>query len=152
MRAKTMLWEAFTISVCLTSSPAGAACPDGHVSVDRELREAAYVIVAKATSVKPNAVRRLRYPGGSYRATGRLQTVKVEEIFKGRAPRIITFFDERSSAQFPVKVGSRYLIFFHRRKGEVEPYIDTCGNSASLDSVGRAKLIWLRQHSNPSGH
>jgi hypothetical protein len=122
-----------------------ASCLEKRSTVRQEFADAEYVIIAKSVFIKENQSRKFLYRGRRYNILGRLSTVAVEKVYKGRPPSLITFWDEYSSAQFPIDENRRYLIFFRQHGGKDEPYIDTCGNSAELSGLKVGVLNEVRQ-------
>jgi hypothetical protein len=118
-----------------SARPAHAAgCINGHPTVEQEFRSAHYVVTGKAIAIKRNVAIRLPYKNGFYDSRVMIQTATVHKQYKGTARHTITYKDEYSSAQFPMSIGNRYILFFRKRpNGEL--YIDVCGNSQELTKI-----------------
>jgi hypothetical protein len=58
---------------------------------------------------------------------GTTYTVRVDEALRGRFSKTVLLFSENSTARFPMKIGSRYLLFVYRDHGRTS--VDNCGNS-----------------------
>ncbi len=140
LRAAAIAAAAFAIP------DAQAACMLGHPGVAAEYRDATYVVVARATDIRP-ARRWVSAGKHRYLADGEWKTVRVDRVLKGGPGQTITFFDENTSARMPLDVGKQYLLFFSTRTltGPAPPYVNTCGNSdafpAATATLGKVEAL-----------
>jgi hypothetical protein len=115
-----------------SAQPAQAAgCIHGYPTVEQEFLYAQYVVTGITTNIKKNVYVRLPYGKGFYESRVMVQTFSVHNQYKGASRRTITHKDEYSSAQFPMVVGKKYILFYRKRQ-DGELYIDVCGNSREL--------------------
>lgn len=145
-----MLRPAFVcLSILFGATEASAAfCVEGHPRVDQEFVKASAVALVVGDHVQENRKRYYVYQKRRYFDLGRVQSVKVEFVFKGSLPSHIAMFDAYDSARFPIDPGVHYVVFFHRRPG-ASVFIDACGNSGQV-SKRRDVLAHLRSLSHSS--
>ena len=99
-----------------------AVCPRVRVTVRDEYRASDVVVVG--TVVRATAV-----PLSRDFQEGTAYLVRVNEQLKGKAPAQLRLFSENSGARFPMRVGTKYLLFIDHLERSV---IDNCGNSGTL--------------------
>jgi hypothetical protein len=65
---------------------------------------------------------------------GTQYTLRVEQLFKGRARKTVVLFSENTSGRFPMDVGEKYLVFVYRSEYKHRAIfaVDNCGNSGRL--------------------
>jgi hypothetical protein len=69
---------------------------------------------------------------------GTAYIVRVDETLKGKPPAQIRLFSENNSGRFPMRVGTRYLLFVDNLKRSV---IDNCGNSGAVSKRRHALSV-----------
>lgn len=129
----------FTVAVVLGfwSNAAQAVCFKGDVSVDPtkgpvepwsvEFRKSQAVLIGTVGSERKIPDR--ENPGFW---TGTVYTLKVDAHLKGTVGTSVKVFSEQSSGQFPLAIGSRYVLFL-RHDAQGKYWIaDPCGNAAKL--------------------
>ena len=107
---------------------APVACPRVKASVRDEYRGSDVVLVG--TVVRATAV-----PLSRDFQDGTAYLVRVNETLKGKAPAQLRLFSENSGARFPMRVGTKYLLFVDHLERSV---IDNCGNSGTVAARRRA--------------
>lgn len=113
---------------------ASAFCNGGYpnISLDREVKESAFVIVGRLLSYR--RVADPEDPDG-YAAT--LYRVRVDRVLRGSAPARLTIYNENTSARFPFDdpdgpgKGKRYLMLVS--SGPEGYRVSVCGHSGELD-------------------
>ena len=118
--------------VALAAAAAGAHasfCIDGYPTLEREYAEAYDVIDAKVVRIKmapyvPFIIRHGKRVDPADRVT-----FTILRSYKHRLAGRFSFDNIHSSANFPVDVGKRYLVFVSRRPKTGKYYVDTCGSS-----------------------
>ena len=97
-------------------------CPRGKTTVHDEYRGSDVVVVGTVVRATPVPLSRDFQEGTAY-------TVRVNETLKGKAPAQLRLFSENSGARFPMRVGTKYLLFIDHLERSV---IDNCGNSGPV--------------------
>ena len=121
----------------LLPSAAHAVCFKGDVSVDPtkgpvepwnvEFRHSQAVLIGTVGSE-----RKIPDPENPGFWTGTVYTLKVDAHLKGAVGSSVKVFSEQSSGQFPLAIGSRYILFL-RYDAQGKYWIaDPCGNAAKL--------------------
>lgn len=118
-----------------------AACPRVKVTVRDEYRGSDVVVVgtvARATAV----------PLSRDFQEGTVYIIRVNETLKGKAPAQLRLFSENGGSRFPMRVGTKYLLFVDHLERSV---IDNCGNSGTVATRRQAlaTVRRLRQSRNP---
>ena len=108
--------------LALTLHDAPLVCPRVRVTVRDEYRGSDVVVVGTVVRATPVPLSRDFQEGTAY-------TVRVNETLKGKAPAQLRLFSENSGARFPMRVGTKYLLFIDHLERSV---IDNCGNSGTL--------------------
>jgi hypothetical protein len=130
--------------------PAQAAgCINGHPSVEQEFRNAEFVVLGRVAAIKKNVPVRLPYKSGTYQSRVMIQTVAVKRQYKGTKKGSIIYRDEYSSAQFPMRLGKEYVLFYSRRR-DGELFIDVCGSSQEASKASKFLLKKVAQLSEAS--
>ena len=106
----------------LTLHDAPAVCPRVKVTPRDEYRASDVVVVGTVVRATPVPLSRDFQEGTAY-------LVRVNESLKGKAPAQLRLFSENSGARFPMRVGTKYLLFIDHLERSV---IDNCGNSGTL--------------------
>jgi hypothetical protein len=119
---------------------APAVCIGGYpnISLAREVKESAFVIVGTLTSYArvPDPEDPEGYVATRYR-------VRVDQVLRGRVPDKLTIYNENSSARFPFDdpppdgAGKAYLMLV--RSGPEGYWVDACGHSGEPGK--RRKII-----------
>jgi len=112
---------------------AAALCLGGYpdISLKREVRESAFVIVGSLISY-----RRVIDPDDPEGYVATLYRVHVDRVLRGRPPARLTIYNENTSGRFPFDdpVGSgkrkRYLMLV--RSGSDGYWVSGCGHSGEL--------------------
>jgi hypothetical protein len=123
--------------MAMLTSPARAVCFKGDVSVDPtkgpvepwsvEFRQSQAVLIGTVGSE-----RTIPDPDNPGFWTGTVYTLKVDALLKGAVGGSVRVFSEQSSGQFPLAIGSRYVLFLrYDAKGKYW-IADPCGNAAKL--------------------
>lgn len=99
-----------------------AVCPRVKTTVRDEYRGSDVVVVGTVMRAAPVPLSRDFQEGTAY-------TVRVNEALKGKAPAQLRIFSENSGARFPMRVGTKYLLFIDHLERSV---IDNCGNSGPV--------------------
>lgn len=149
MRHKMLPLSLLLISTAATQPANAAGCINGQPSVEQEFRDAEYVVIGTISKIRKNVPVRLRYNRGFYNSRVMIQTLLVNRQFKGAPRRAITYRDEYSTAQFPMDVGSKYLLFYMKRKNG-DLYIDVCGNSGKFMKPSSDLITQLEKLSKQS--
>ena len=110
------------LSLAFGLHDASAVCPRVKVTVRDEYRASDVVVVGTVVRATPVPLSRDFQEGTAY-------TVRVSETLKGKAPTQLRLFSENSGARFPMRVGTKYLLFIDHLERSV---IDNCGNSGAL--------------------
>jgi len=105
-----------------------AACPRERVTVRDEYRGSDVVVVGTVVRATPVPLSRDFQEGTAY-------LVRVNETLKGKAPAQLRLFSENSGARFPMRVGTKYLLFIDHLERSV---IDNCGNSGTVAARRKA--------------
>ena len=124
------------LMLALTLSDARATCPRVRVTVRDEYRGSDVVVVGTVTRATAVPLSRDFQEGTAY-------LVRVNETLKGKAPAQLRLFSENSGARFPMRVGTKYLLFIDHLERSV---IDNCGNSGTLATRRRALAAARRLH------
>lgn len=114
--------------LAFTLHDAPLVCPRVRVTVRDEYRASDVVVVGTVVRATPVPLSRDFQEGTAY-------TVRVNETLKGKAPAQLRLFSENSGARFPMRVGTKYLLFIDHLERSV---IDNCGNSGTLATRRRA--------------
>ena len=109
-------------ALALALHDAPAVCPRVKASVRDEYRGSDVVLVG--TVVRATAV-----PLSRDFQDGTAYVVRVNETLKGKAPAQLRLFSENNGSRFPMRVGTKYLLFVDHLERSV---IDNCGNSGTL--------------------
>jgi hypothetical protein len=120
------VFAALALAFALHDAP--AVCPRVRVTPRDEYRGSDVVVVG--TVVRATAV-----PLSRDFQEGTAYTVRVNETLKGKAPAQLRLFSENSGARFPMRVGTKYLLFIDHLERSV---IDNCGNSGAVASRRQA--------------
>ena len=123
---------ALLLSLMLESTP--ASCPRGKVTARDEYRGSDVVVVGTVVRATPVPLSRDFQEGTAY-------LVRVSETLKGKAPAQLRLFSENSGARFPMRVGTKYLLFIDHLERSV---IDNCGNSGRV-ATRRKALATVRR-------
>jgi hypothetical protein len=129
---------------------ASALCEGGYpnISLAREVKESAFVIVGSLTSYQ--RVVDPEDPEG-YAAT--LYRVHVDRVLRGRVPARLTIRNENTSGRFPFDdpagagKGKRYLMLVSG--GPEEYWVSACGHSGELAKSGKIMRSILRMAAQP---
>jgi hypothetical protein len=111
-----------------------AVCPRVKVTVRDEYRGSDVVVVG--TVVRATAV-----PLSRDFQEGTAYQVRVNETLKGKAPAQLRLFSENGGSRFPMRVGTKYLLFVDHLERSV---IDNCGNSGTV-ATRRQALATVRR-------
>jgi hypothetical protein len=130
--------------VTLSYPPVSSAyCPVPEIRANGEFFKSDAVFIGAVLSIRETADTDKDVGGWFYR-------LRVEEMFRGPATKMITVYAENSSARFPLEKGQKYLLFAYKQNSRLEIY--GCGNSALLSeaSDALARLKNLRAGKQPS--
>jgi hypothetical protein len=121
-----MRWIVFTVTAV-----AYGACLNGHPSVAKEYKDSTAVVLATVLTERlvPSSDNDFYY--------GTIYQIRVDRRFRGALGEKAEIFSENSSGRFPMKVGSRYLLFIYTANSRMQ--VDYCGNSGLL--VNRTKEL-----------
>lgn len=97
-------------------------CPRVKTTVRDEYRGSDVVVVGTVVRAAPVPLSRDFQEGTAY-------TLRVNETLKGKAPARLRLFSENGGARFPMRVGTKYLLFIDHLERSV---IDNCGNSGPV--------------------
>lgn len=122
---------ALTLSVSLLLGNAPYDCARVRPSVRDEYKGSDAVVVGTVVRALPVPVTRDYQDGTTY-------VVRVNEILKGKPPAQIRLFSENSASRFPMRVGSRYLLFVDHLDRSA---ISNCGNSGLVSKRGKALAV-----------
>ena len=124
--------------------PGGAVCLEGRLSVEREYRKSASVLIGRV--IASRAV-----PESKEYLEGTVYSIRVEEAIHGELPDTVEVFSENTSGRFPMDVGTRYLLFVYRQLGRT--MVDNCGNSGPVSSTAEVlkAVRRLRRESGRQG-
>lgn len=126
-----MLALAFGVILhAVTLNTGGAASLNGYPTVVQEFEERYAVFTGTVLSEHHEPATKY------FDQAGTTYEVRVDELFKGRSPRSIRLFSENSDAEFPMTVGTKYLLFVYRDHGRL--LVDSCGNSEHFSSTSKA--------------
>jgi hypothetical protein len=132
------------LAFCLTSLP---EIPRDYYSVAKEFGRSAYVATVrvtkevwigedgKPTALHPPFLNRGPQPLGFDPYKGAFYDVDLLKAYKGSPNARLSLFSDNSTARFPMKVGSDYLVFMSLEQTDgLGPQLglDNCGNSAPL--------------------
>jgi hypothetical protein len=122
MRPSTLLSVLLSLAF---SSAAGAACLLTDYSTSAEYLRSEAVLVGSVLSER-------NMPGSDETDTpgGTSYLVKVLETLRGTPGSTVEIFSENSSARFPMRIGTSYLLFLYRQQGSLSA--DYCGNSGPV--------------------
>ena len=123
-----------TLLLALTLHDAPAVCPRVKVTVRDEYRGSDVVVVGTVVRATPVPLSRDFQEGTAY-------LVRINERLKGKAPAQLRLFSENSGARFPMRVGTKYLLFIDHLERSV---IDNCGNSGTV-ATRRQALTAVRR-------
>jgi hypothetical protein len=127
-----------------------------YYSVANEFARSQYVVVGRLTGVtwlredgRPTTLRAPFRNGGDAPTgfdpyLGAYYDVAVSRVFKGRPGVRLRLFSENTTARFSLEPSHQYLLFVSADTFEIigaQPTIDTCGNSATLDSAQDALSV-----------
>jgi len=113
------LWFALAMS-------AAAVCLNGHPTVQKEYDRSSAVFIGTVTA-------RQHVPAPSpLEPDGTAYIVGVDEVLRGKVAAHVSVFSENSTGRFPMRVGTKYLLFVNR-EGE-RTMVDNCGNSEALSA------------------
>ena len=116
------------LSFAFAVHDAPAVCPRVKASVRDEYRASDVVVVGTVVRATPVPLSRDFQEGTAY-------LVRVNETLKGKAPAQLRLFSENGGARFPMRVGTKYLLFVDHLERSV---IDNCGNSGTVASHRKA--------------
>ena len=116
------------LALAFTLHDAPLPCPRVRVTPRDEYRGSDVVVVGTVVRATPVPLSRDFQEGTAY-------TVRVNETLKGKAPAQLRLFSENSGARFPMRVGTKYLLFIDHLERSV---IDNCGNSGTVASRRQA--------------
>jgi hypothetical protein len=102
---------------------AGAACLNGHPTVQKEYASSKLVFTGKVIQDHKTPGQ----AGGTFDLDGDTYTVSPTHVYKGEIDPKIDLFSENSSGRFPMEPGQEYLIFAYADDGRF--VVDNCGNS-----------------------
>lgn len=125
-------FAALALAFALHDPP--AVCPRVRVTARDEYRGSDVVVVGTVVRATPVPLSRDFQEGTAY-------TVRVNETLKGKAPAQLRLFSENSGARFPMRVGTKYLLFIDHLERSV---IDNCGNSGTV-AARRQALATVRR-------
>lgn len=128
---------ALVLALTLDATP--AVCPRGKLTVRDEYRGSDVVVVGTVVRATAVPVSRDFQEGTAY-------LVRVNETLKGKAPAQLRLFSENSGARFPMRVGTKYLLFIDHLERSV---IDNCGNSGTVAMRRRALATARRLRQSP---
>jgi hypothetical protein len=111
-----------TIALALAAETMPPVCPRAKTTVRDEYRASDVVLVGTVVRATPVPLSRDYQEGAAY-------IVHVNETLKGRAPAQLRLFSENGGTRFPMRVGTKYLLFVDHLERSV---IDNCGNSGVL--------------------
>lgn len=111
-----------TLLLALTLHDTRAVCPRVRGTARDEYRGSDVVVVGTVVRAAPVPLSRDFQEGTAY-------TVRVNETLKGKAPAQLRLFSENGGARFPMRVGTKYLLFIDHLERSV---IDNCGNSGPV--------------------
>lgn len=120
--------------VALTLPNAPSVCPREKVTVRDEYRGSDVVVVGTVVRATSVPLSRDFQEGTAY-------LVRVNETLKGKAPAQLRLFSENSGARFPMRNGTKYLLFIDHLERSV---IDNCGNSGTV-AARRKALATVRR-------
>jgi hypothetical protein len=124
----------FTLTLSLSLS--AGVCPKASPSVRDEYRASDAVVVG-------TVIRATHVPLSRDYLEGTTYLVRVDETLKGKPPARIPLFSENSSARFPMRVGTKYLLFVDNLERSA---IDNCGNSGAVSKRAKALALVRRLH------
>ncbi len=111
-----------------------AFCPRVKTTVRDEYRGSDVVVVGTVVRATPVPLSRDFQEGTAY-------VVRVNETLKGKAPAQLRLFSENGGSRFPMRVGTKYLLFVDHLERSV---IDNCGNSGTV-ATHRKALTTVRR-------
>ena len=111
-----------SLVLALAVHDAPVACARVKTSVRDEYRGSDVVVVGTVT--KATAV-----PLSRDFQEGTVYIVHINETLKGKAPAQLRLFSENGGSRFPMRVGTKYLLFVDHLERSV---IDNCGNSGTV--------------------
>jgi hypothetical protein len=120
--------------LALTLPNARAVCPRERVTARDEYRGSDVVVVGTVVRATPVPLSRDFQEGTAY-------VVRVTEKLKGKSPAQLRLFSENGGARFPMRVGTKYLLFIDHLERSV---IDNCGNSGTV-AARRQALATVRR-------
>jgi hypothetical protein len=115
-----------TFLLCLVfPGVASAACLLTDYSTRADFLRSKAVLVGRVLSERdvPGSDD-LDTPGGTF------YLLKVLETLRGAPGRTVEIFSENSSARFPMRIGTSYLLFLYKQQGVLSA--DYCGNSGPV--------------------
>lgn len=166
MKGPARVLRTFCALFGLISSGAHAYCPGDakYYSVGKEFGRSKFVIVGtadretwigedgKSKPLRPPFQFGGPRPWGFDPYEGAFYDVRVQQSFKGAAPKHVRLFSENSTARFWLKTGRSYVLFvtterFAPVQGPrvgLQLTIDTCGNSTEV-AAGAGLMAELQQ-------
>ena len=124
---------ALTFTASLLFGGTAADCGRIRPSVRDEYKGSDAVVIG-------TVLRAIRVPVTRDYQDGTTYVVRIDETSKGKPPRQLRLFSENSAARFPMRVGSKYLLFVDHIDRSA---ISNCGNSG-LVSQRRKALATVR--------
>jgi hypothetical protein len=114
-----------------------SACLLSDYSVQAEFNRSEAVVVGKVVAERtvPDAEQPEVYGGVIY-------TVAIEQSYRGQLRKNVELFSENTSGRFPMKRGTRYLLFLSRDGSHLSA--DNCGNSGPT-SEKEAVVVEIRR-------
>ena len=116
------------LTLALATHDAPTLCPRVKVTARDEYRGSDVVVLGTVVRATPVPLSRDFQEGTAY-------LVRVNETLKGKAPAQLRLFSENGGARFPMRVGTKYLLFVDHLERSV---IDNCGNSGTVASRHQA--------------
>jgi hypothetical protein len=121
-------------ALALATHDAATLCPRVKATPRDEYRASDVVVVGTVVRATPVPLSRDFQEGTAY-------LVRINETLKGRAPAQLRLFSENGGARFPMRVGTKYLLFVDHLERSV---IDNCGNSGTV-ATRRQALATVRR-------
>jgi hypothetical protein len=122
------------VTLALATHDVAMLCPRVKATARDEYRASDVVVVGTVVRATPVPLSRDFQEGTAY-------LVRINETLKGKAPAQLRLFSENGGARFPMRVGTKYLLFVDHLERSV---IDNCGNSGTV-TTRRQALATVRR-------
>jgi hypothetical protein len=142
-------WYVWASLMALSGDAAFALCWDGrHPDVSTEFKASDSVVTGFVVSSRNESS-----PDDPQGYQDTIYTIRVIDVFKGKVGQLLELISENTSGRFPMNIGKKYLLFVSTSRvrdslqpSGLETYVDSCGNSGTLDEK-KAELEAVRRMS-----